>query len=181
MFYVYVHVYILLDFKDLDSDRKFWYGNEYQVKNGQQGLVGLQWCLHDRCVNLQSKLTHCTLCFKLLFISQSDLLCITCTGICCQSYLFVSIDHFFILFLFIKRSPSKMSCWQYCITNAPFSICLSLSFSLSWNSSREYCSAYIFLSRSLSLSHIAGFPYPSLSVSALVFLLPLFSPWAQVL
>jgi len=79
------------------------YRNKYQVKNGQQGLVGFQWCLHDGCVNLQSKLTQCTMCFKLL-ISQSHLLYITCTGICCQYYFFFSHWPFLNFFVTLHQA-----------------------------------------------------------------------------
>lgn len=80
-------------------------------------------------------------------------------------YLFLLTNSF--LFSFIKHSSalSKMRCWQYYITNAPLSICLSLLLLLSqiWNSSRERCNAYISLSFSLSPScsyHRLPLPLP---------------------
>lgn len=152
-------------------------------KDSKVWLVISDVCMTD-CVHLQCKLTQGTMCFKIL-TSQSDSL--NMHGyVLYQSHLFIFFWQILpFLFSFIKHSSalSKMRCWQYCITNAPLSPSVSLSFSCSLEAGTVAGNTAMHISSSLSLSHarITGFPYPSLSVSALIFLLPLFSPWAQVL
>lgn len=149
-------------------------------KDSKVWLVISDVCMTD-CVHLQCKPTHGTMCFKIL-TSQSDCL-YKHARICAISVPFICFFWQILpfLFSFIKHSSalSKIRCWQYCITNAPLSICLSLLLLLSrsWNSSREHCNAYIFLSLSLSFMLVSQAsltpPSPSLLSfsSSLCFLL----------